>query len=230
MDQQSCILEVENKRTRQKGLFYLQNGKILDAEIGSIRSGESAAMEIISWDDVNLNIRPLPKGSRPKKIEMGLMLLLMEASRLKDEKGEKAEEPKEAKVEQKDQPSADPEINQEANEKIKEGIEFLKKNMGESLLSASVISMRGQVIGETFGGKNQKMVEFCVQASELINKVRKSEFKMGKYFILALEGKIVILIIPIGKNMIEISLDSEKMKLGLFLNAILPKLISKYGI
>jgi CheY-like chemotaxis protein len=86
MDQQTCILHVENKKTKQRGFLYVISGELSDAECGHIPP-EEAAMEIIAWDEVNIKFKTKSKINRPKKINMRLMSLLMEASRLKDEKG-----------------------------------------------------------------------------------------------------------------------------------------------
>jgi CheY-like chemotaxis protein len=86
MDQQTCILYVENKKTKQKGFLYVISGELSDAECGHIPA-EEAALEMIAWDEVNLKFKTKSKINRTKKINMGLMSLLMEASRLKDEKG-----------------------------------------------------------------------------------------------------------------------------------------------
>jgi hypothetical protein len=84
MDQQTCLVEVylsANKR----GTFYFVEGVLYNAVCGSLE-GEEAAMEMITWDKVRININNNVTASEiVKKIDKGLLALLMESSRRRDE-------------------------------------------------------------------------------------------------------------------------------------------------
>jgi GAF domain-containing protein/ActR/RegA family two-component response regulator len=82
MERKTCLLEVHGEE-QKRGLFYFSQGELLDATCGD-RYGEPAALEIIGWDDVQLYLKDLPK--KPKKrITSGIMSLMMEGFKLKDE-------------------------------------------------------------------------------------------------------------------------------------------------
>ena len=84
MDQQTCILEVYNS-INKKGAFYFIEGSLYNAICGDLE-GEEAAMEMISWEKVRININnDLNTNDVVRKIKKGLMSLLMESSRRKDE-------------------------------------------------------------------------------------------------------------------------------------------------
>ena len=84
MDQQTCILEVYHSANKW-GTFYFVEGSLYNAVCGNLE-GEEAAMEMIAWDKVRININHnVTANDIVKKIEKGLLSLLMESSRRKDE-------------------------------------------------------------------------------------------------------------------------------------------------
>ncbi|MEE8553191.1 MAG: response regulator, partial [Desulfobacterales bacterium] len=82
MERKTCLLEVHGEE-QKRGFFYFSQGELVDATCGD-GYGEPAALEIIGWDDAQLFLQDLPK--KPKKrIKSGIMSLMMEGFRLKDE-------------------------------------------------------------------------------------------------------------------------------------------------
>lgn len=82
-EEKTCLLEV-NEPVRGKGLFYFQEGVLYDALFGSLK-GQEAAFEMAAWDNVEISFKNIPKKKIKKKINMGVMALILEATRLKDE-------------------------------------------------------------------------------------------------------------------------------------------------
>lgn len=83
MERKTCLLEVHGEE-QKRGFFYFSQGELLDATCGD-RYGEPAALEIIGWDDVQIYLQDLPKKKTKKRIKSGIMSLMMEGFRLKDE-------------------------------------------------------------------------------------------------------------------------------------------------
>ena len=84
MDQQTCLVEVHHN-ANGRGTFYFVEGTLYNAVCGNLE-GEEAAMEMITWEKVRININnTIDANEIVKKIEKGLMSLLMESSRRKDE-------------------------------------------------------------------------------------------------------------------------------------------------
>lgn len=80
MEQKSITLRIS--AGEQIGYIYLENGDLIHAETDA-HAGEDAAIEILSWDDPEIEIRsPVEK---KKTIGSSLMQLLLEASKHKDE-------------------------------------------------------------------------------------------------------------------------------------------------
>jgi c-di-GMP-binding flagellar brake protein YcgR len=71
-------------RESTSGYVYLEDGVPINAEVGEL-SGEEAFYELISWDDVIIDIRYF-NGLREKDIVTPLISLIMEGFRRKDER------------------------------------------------------------------------------------------------------------------------------------------------
>ena len=82
-EEKTCLLEV-NEPARGKGLFYFQEGVLYDALFGSLK-GQEAALEMAAWDNVEISFKNIPQKKIKKKINMGVMALILEATRLKDD-------------------------------------------------------------------------------------------------------------------------------------------------
>jgi CheY-like chemotaxis protein/predicted regulator of Ras-like GTPase activity (Roadblock/LC7/MglB family) len=89
MEEKSCLFEV--KSPDGKGIFYFQEGELYDAIFGDLK-GESAAMKMIALDSVKIRFLKLPNKKIARRVRTGLMNLIMEAMRLKDEAKNKDEE------------------------------------------------------------------------------------------------------------------------------------------
>jgi CheY-like chemotaxis protein len=89
MEEKTCTIRVEDKRTGRFGVLYFLNGKLLDAKVEE-RKAEAAAYEIFAWDDVSISIQNsclVTEGP----IQGDIQSILMEAMRLKDEQALSAE-------------------------------------------------------------------------------------------------------------------------------------------
>jgi len=80
MEQKTTTLRIKSKR--RVGYLHLEDGDLIDAETGDLK-GEEAAIEILCWDDANIEILRIQKKKR--SIETSLMQTLLEASKRKDE-------------------------------------------------------------------------------------------------------------------------------------------------
>lgn len=81
MEQKSCTLKIRSKN--RVGYLFIQQGELFDAQTGEL-AGEPAALEIIAWDDTEIEMDSTCRRSA-KTIQATLEFVLMEAYRLKDE-------------------------------------------------------------------------------------------------------------------------------------------------
>ncbi|MCP4692744.1 MAG: response regulator [Desulfobacterales bacterium] len=89
MEDKTCFLEVEGEDGRS-GFFYFNKGDLRHAALGDLR-GERAAIEMISWEKVQVHFRGLPRKVIEKTIHSGVMSLILESSRFKNARKEKEE-------------------------------------------------------------------------------------------------------------------------------------------
>jgi len=82
-EQKTCLLEVRGRRNR-KGHFYFKQGELYDAVFDDQR-GEAAALTIIAWENAELSFRDIPRRTIKRRINIPIMQLILESSRLKDE-------------------------------------------------------------------------------------------------------------------------------------------------
>ncbi|MBT8360095.1 MAG: DUF4388 domain-containing protein [Deltaproteobacteria bacterium] len=87
-EEKSCTLHIFSKNNT--GLIFIKDGLPIDAETGSL-SAEEAIYEIISWEEVIIEIKFF-NGQRESTITKPLISLIMEGFRLKDEREAKKKE------------------------------------------------------------------------------------------------------------------------------------------
>ena len=84
MERKTCSLAVSSNSYR--GLLYLRDGHLVGAETAGLK-GQPAALEIVTWENVDIEISEHVPPFEPE-IEATLRFLLMEGMRLKDERQE----------------------------------------------------------------------------------------------------------------------------------------------
>ena len=84
MEEKTCLLDIKGEQASMNGIFYFNKGVLYDAVCGNLR-GEDAAMEVIGWENAEIRFKELPKKKISRRVETGLMSLIMEAMRRKDE-------------------------------------------------------------------------------------------------------------------------------------------------
>ncbi len=83
MDEKTCLLEVATS-PKDKGLLYIQQGQLYDAEYGDLHEYE-AARHLIALDNVSFKIKALPTLEIRRRIKSELMSIIVDAMKLKDE-------------------------------------------------------------------------------------------------------------------------------------------------
>jgi CheY-like chemotaxis protein len=84
MERKTCTLRIHRQAERQMGVLFALKGKLLDARMNDLQ-GKAAALEIFSWDHISLSIENDCPLHEPK-IDQTLTGLILEASRLRDER------------------------------------------------------------------------------------------------------------------------------------------------
>jgi len=83
LEEKTCLLEVEGRK-EGKGYFYFDRGALCDA-LCSGAKGEEAAIKMLSWDKVQIRFKKLPKKKIKQRITSGILPLIIEGTRQRDE-------------------------------------------------------------------------------------------------------------------------------------------------
>jgi len=90
-DQKTCLVEARTEGTKP-GYLYFNKGELWDAMWEGL-TGREAAIEIMGWEHAEIYFKSLPKKKIRKRIESGLMSLIMAALKRKDERSSSGETP-----------------------------------------------------------------------------------------------------------------------------------------
>ncbi len=86
LEQKSCTLKIT--AAGQIGYLYIKRGELLDAVYAEL-GGEAAALEIVSWDNAEIEMDGICRRQEPV-IDSSIEHLLIEAFRIKDEKSQRS--------------------------------------------------------------------------------------------------------------------------------------------
>ncbi len=75
IEKRTSIIEVSSE-TRGNGVFYFHMGVLYDASYGDLQ-GEAAALEMISWDNVQIQFTPIPHLNMDRRISSELASLIL---------------------------------------------------------------------------------------------------------------------------------------------------------
>ncbi|MBP1710962.1 MAG: Protein with response regulator receiver domain [Deltaproteobacteria bacterium] len=229
MEQQTCIMEVY-LNTNNTGHFCFVEGELYDAVCGSL-TGEDAAMEMIAWENVRLNIKQiLNTSSVDRKIDKNLMLLMMESSRRRDEVQENGEH---ADLEMEDvETLEDAEVVADDVERTKLDtcLNLMSKDMGDALRAASIINMNdGKVMA--FYNDDPDTAQSFMRLTTYMKTTYSSEtpFELGDHLIIDLKDQQTLVILMIDEYQWNIIFNNVKCSLGMLRNIIMPKVIRTFN-
>jgi len=227
MEQQTCIMEVYLSANHW-GHFCFVEGELYDAVYGDL-NGEIAAMEMISWENVRLNIKQiLNTSSVVRKIDKNLMLLMMESSRRRDEvqenghhaDGEDVDDIEEMEVIADDVERA----------KLSACLNMMSKDMGDALMAASISNVNEGKVMASFHASPETAEAFL-----RLTKYMKNAFSantannLGDHYILDLKDRQTLVVLIIGEHQWCIVFKNDKCTLGLLRNVVMPKVIRTFN-
>jgi hypothetical protein len=227
MERQTCIMEVYLDSTHW-GHFCFVEGELYDAVCGNL-DGETAAMDMIGWENVRLNIKQiLNTSSVSRRIDKNLMLLLMESTRRRDEGMENGESPDMEDADDIDDMEAVADDVERA--KFDACLTLLSRDMGDALAAATIAKIDEDKVMASY-----KAAPDAAQAFLRLTKFLKTAFPahteldLGDHYILDLKGQQILVALIIGDHQWCVVFNNVKCTLGLFRNVIMPKVIRTYN-
>lgn len=239
MDQQTCILDV--CRGTERGSFFFIQGSLYDAACGEL-SGEEAALELVSWEGVRFNVKKIADKSRiSRKINKSLISLLMESSRRNDEKTSPELDPDDAAEINKSGSGIETAVEETAAGSFEEAapaseaetdiraalqqcIDRLTGEMQDALIRSAIIDFNS---GEVLAGTGVKLsaLDYYEEINRMFCRVAKAQSsEPGRYFLLNVDDSRTIIFLNIRNIRWAVDFDSQKMKLGVFMNIMVPRL------
>lgn len=114
-------------------------------------------------------------------------------------------------------------------QKLNGCIELVRKDLGDGLESGGVISTKD---GQLLAGTDNVNVAASASLNRITNVIREAlksfPVELGQYYYMDIAGNIGILVIPMGDYQFGFAVNNKKVKLGLLLNIILPRLINAF--
>ncbi|NIM15049.1 MAG: response regulator [Candidatus Aminicenantes bacterium] len=220
-------IKIENRNVR----IFFNNGKVVDIEAVEA-SREEALVDFLdqSIENKEISIEYL-NHRRKEKIYKSFTQVLLETSKLLDEKKKKKLEP------QKD--TIEPEIGKQHRELEKEVktdhrpfnylVESLKKELGDALFSTAIWALPG---GRMVAGYNSRE-GVCHVFTQITYVVHEALIKakypdLGNYIIFDLKDGKMSVTIPLGVYSWGMLIDSRKIPPEFLLKEILPKRIAAF--
>jgi hypothetical protein len=229
MERQTCIMEVYLNPSHF-GHFCFVEGELYDAVCTDLE-GEAAAMEMIGWENVRLNIKQvLNTKSVTRKIDKNLMLLLMESTRRRDEIMNGGEIDPEEAEDIDDLDDVEAVIDDEERVKFDACLGILSSEMGEALTAATI----SKIDEDKVLSVHQTTAE-TAKAFLRLTKFMKHAFEtrttvaLGDHYVLDLKNRHLLVVLIIGEHQWCVMFNSAKCTLGLFRNVIMPKVIRAYN-
>lgn len=226
MEQQTCIMEVY-LNANHWGHFCFVEGELHDAVYGDL-SGETAAMEMISWENVRLNIKQvLNASSVVRKIDKNLMLLLMEGSRRRDEVYERNTQ----SCQEEDEEQEDVVTAAEAERaKFNACLNMMSKDMDDALTAASISNVSEGKVMALYQAAPETAEAFLRLTRYLTNAFNENTTsQLGDHMILDLKDRQTLVVLMIGEHQWCIVFRNDKCTMGLLQNIILPKVIRAFN-
>jgi DNA-binding response OmpR family regulator len=222
-------IKIENKNVR----IFFNNGKVVDIEAVEV-SREEALVDFLdqSIENKEISIEYLDH-RRKEKIYKSFTQVLLETSKLFDEKKKKKLEPPEDTIE--------PETGKQHRHRQMEKeakidhrpfnylVESLKKELGDALLATAIWALPG---GQVKAGYNSRegVCHVFTQITYFVHEalVKAKYPKLGNYFIFDLKDGKMSITIPLGVYSWGILIDSRKIPPEFLLKKILPKRIAAF--
>lgn len=186
MEKKTCTLKVRSGS--EEGILHIVKGELYDARAGSLQ-GEGAAHTIVCWENVEIEIDVCR--NKKKKIGTTLNHILMEAFRIKDEKGKTAGERRpeyyDLDLTEEEEKTVSSPVSGDSNNPSKKEINIMA--VQDKLKEFASLDGFGGVgiftpVGETLGlleanGSKTNLKEVGVLANNVLMNAQKASLDMG---------------------------------------------------
>lgn len=225
-EKKTCTVTIRSQE--KMGHLYFFNGALIDGETGDM-SGAEAIYHIVSWEAAEVELDGNCKKDT-RTLDKPYNFIIREEQYRRTQQLEDSEAPASTgeggTSNNGDKPSEEMIMN---IDKLKETMEILKKDMGEALVGAGIVSRADAKIILDYNAHPKTSILFS-QFTKYLKRILSdcSMPSVGKYYLIDLEGNKAIIAIPLKDYEWGIILDLTSVTLGLFLNVTLPKVLKAF--
>ncbi|MCP4153007.1 MAG: response regulator [bacterium] len=246
IEKKTCTITVKSKG--RMGYLYFFNGELTEGETDYLQ-GEEAIADIVTWEAAEVEIEGKSERINAKKLSKGKEqvfnhIVLEQQKKARAAESAKstgptnpaiAENPTYAENPAKTPPIAKPSQTGSDSSttglkvtRLNQSMDILVDDLGSALLGAAIMSRSdGQILVDYKSAKVcaifNRITMYLVRALEESNLPN-----LGKYYLVHLEGKKAIVVIPQVDVELAILVNLKKVTLGLLLNVTLPKIIEAF--
>lgn len=110
--------------------------------------------------------------------------------------------------------------------KLNACMEMVQSDLGNGLIAASILSIAdAQALIRTENSQPGAAAMSCELTKYMQKSLAHGYAPLGRFYFMELEGDKGVLVIPHGPYQWAIAFDTQKVKLGLMINVVLPKLL-----
>ena len=228
------------------GYLYFSKGEIIHAEFEDLK-GEDAAKSLLNLNRGKFSLLQ-PKKKLKKTIETPFMALMMNIMKSHyedvnllalddafaeeesaDVKADPDKQDDEGKTENKKNQG---QVNKEGImnvKKLNEAVEGLKQDLGDALLATDIFGTDDGQSVAAWNGNDAACALFNQITNYMGDALTGSGFPaLGRYYILDLVDDKMVIVITMGDFQWGLFLDTAKVKLGLLLNVVIPKIVDSF--
>jgi DNA-binding response OmpR family regulator len=206
MENKTCTLTVKSRG--REGQLYFAKGALHQAETGDMK-GEKAALDIIGWDNVAMEIQ-YTCNVKKKSIGLPVAEILMEGFRIKDDK-----ESTKGKEETMD------------IKKLNGIIKNLTEDLDDALLTTDIWAVADGLSIAGYNSNPKAVALFNRMGKLLDNALQGSKFPgIDRHYMLHLKNDTIMMGMPLGDYQWGLLIDAKKAQLGLLMNVIIPNTIA----
>jgi hypothetical protein len=113
--------------------------------------------------------------------------------------------------------------------KLNNCMTLLKGDLGDGLIAASILSLADAQPLVTIGSTKSGAAAMSCEVTNYLRKALELGYPpLRRFYYLDLANDVGVLILPYGDYQWAIAVNSEKTKLGLLLNVVLPKILAAF--
>lgn len=223
LEKKTCTVSIRSEG--RIGYLYYFQGSLIEGATGEL-NGARAIYEMVAWEAAEVGVEGIcPR--QPDNLTVPLNYIIKE---------EQMRMAQLIRLKNKKTIVAGPDISGSSKEfkmnasRLNQAMNILKEDLGEALLWVGIVEYTSDRVLVDYNANLKAGVMLNQVARYLMKTLKECQLpELGRYFLIELKEKIVLVAIPLKQNQWGICIDLDKATLGLFLNVTLPRIIEAFS-